>query len=97
MFGPLVLLSLYWRRTTRNGALAGILTGALVALCWRLNTGGIFDVYELLPGFLASTLAIVAVSLCGTPVSRAADLCDSPGTRLSKESGENTGETTIAK
>lgn len=60
-FGPLVLISLMWPRMTRNGALAGMLTGAVVVIVWR--NGAWFGLYEMVPGFIASVLAIVAVSL----------------------------------
>lgn len=72
-FGPLILLSLMWRGVTRNGALAGMLTGAAVVLFWVyvpvLPDGQALTsvVYELLPGFILSTLAIVLVSLTGRP------------------------------
>ena len=65
-FGPLMLCSLYWRRTNRQGALAGMLTGAVTVIVWNLfikQLGGIFGVYELLPGFIFALIAIVAVSL----------------------------------
>ncbi len=61
-FGPAVLLSLYWRGMNRWGALAGILAGGLTVVVWRPLEGGIFDLYEIVPGFLVSTLAILLVS-----------------------------------
>ncbi|AKJ94352.1 hypothetical protein TVD_02720 [Thioalkalivibrio versutus] len=48
---------------TRNGALAGMVVGAATVILWNLAEGGLFDVYELLPGFLLATVAIVVVSL----------------------------------
>ena len=65
-FGPLVLLSLYWRRTNLQGAFAGMLTGAIVVLVWHeliKPLGGIWGVYELLPAFILGMVAIVVVSL----------------------------------
>lgn len=62
-FGPTVILSLFWKRMTRNGALAGMLSGGLVVIIWKMLSGGIFDVYEIIPGFIISILVIVAVSL----------------------------------
>ncbi|MDN5850641.1 MAG: sodium/proline symporter PutP [Nitrococcus sp.] len=62
-FGPAVLLSLYWDRMTRNGALAGMLVGGVTVMVWPLFDGGIFELYELVPGFAFSLLAIVAVSV----------------------------------
>jgi len=62
-FGPVVILSLYWSRMTRRGALAGIVTGGLTVVVWKQLSGGLFDVYELIPGFLLSLLAIRIASL----------------------------------
>ena len=62
-FGPLVLISLYWPRMTRKGALAGIVVGGITVLVWKPLSGGIFNLYEIVPGFLFSTLAILAFSL----------------------------------
>jgi sodium/proline symporter len=62
-FGPSVILSLLWARTTRNGALAGMVAGAITVVTWAQLEGGIFDVYEILPGFLAGGLAVILGSL----------------------------------
>ncbi|MFB3168215.1 sodium/proline symporter PutP [Neobacillus sp. 179-C4.2 HS] len=62
-FGPVIILSLFWRRMTRNGALAGIIIGAVTVIVWSMLEGGLFDVYELAPGFLLSVLSIIIVSL----------------------------------
>jgi len=68
-FGPLILLALTWRRMTRNGALAGMLVGAATVLVWIYAPVGPDGsplssmVYEIVPGFLLSALAIVVVSL----------------------------------
>jgi len=62
-FGPVILLSLFWKRMTRNGALAGVLTGAVTVIIWAQLTGGLFDLYELAPGFLFAGLAIIIISL----------------------------------
>jgi sodium/proline symporter len=61
-FGPAVVLSLYWDRMTRNGALAGIVVGGLTVILWKQGSGGIFELYEMVPGVVLSTLAIWAVS-----------------------------------
>jgi sodium/proline symporter len=61
-FGPAIVLSLYWDRMTRNGALAGIVAGGLTVILWKQGSGGIFDLYEMVPGVLLSTLAIWTVS-----------------------------------
>ncbi len=65
-FGPLILFSLFWKRTTRAGAIAGMLAGGISVFVWKLvlnPLGGIFAIYELLPAFIISCLAIVVVSL----------------------------------
>lgn len=65
-FGPLVIMSLYWRKTNFAGALAGMLGGAAMVLLWHeviSGFGGVFAVYELLPAFVFSLLCIVVVSL----------------------------------
>ena len=59
-FGPVVLLSVFWQRMTRNGALAGLLAGAATVLLWK-QTGS--ALYEMVPGFLAGTVAVVVFSL----------------------------------
>ena len=70
-FGPLMLCSLYWRRTNRFGAVAGMLGGAATVFLWHTlikPLGGVFAIYELLPAFLVSLLLIVVVSLVtGSP------------------------------
>ncbi len=63
-FGPCVLLSLYWRRMTVQGAIAGVLTGGILDIVWYMLKGGIFDVYELVPAFAISCIVIIIVSLC---------------------------------
>ena len=65
-FGPVVLLSLFWKRMTRNGALAGMVAGALTVVLWK-QTGS--TLYEIVPGFVAATVAIFIVSLLGKPPS----------------------------
>jgi sodium/proline symporter len=62
-FGPAIVLSLYWPRMTRNGALAGMLAGGLIVILWKQGSGPIFALYEMVPGVLLSALAIVVVSL----------------------------------
>ncbi|MEZ8624277.1 sodium/proline symporter PutP [Vibrio splendidus] len=62
-FGPAIVLSLYWPRMNRNGALAGIVVGGVTIVLWKQFTGGWFDVYEIVPGIILSTLSIVIVSL----------------------------------
>ncbi len=65
-FGPIMLFSLFWKRVNRAGAIAGMLTGGIMVFFWKLvlkPLGGIFAIYELLPAFLLSGVAIVIVSL----------------------------------
>lgn len=64
-FGPAMVLSLYWRGMTRNGAIAGVVTGGLTVIIWPQLEGGIFDLYELVPGFAFSLAAIWLVSRFG--------------------------------
>lgn len=61
-FGPLIILSLYWKRTTRNGAIAGMVTGFLVVILWK-EFLSFTAIYELLPAFVLSLIAIIIVSL----------------------------------
>lgn len=65
-FGPIMLFSLFWKRVTRSGAIAGMVTGGSMVFIWNLlirPLGGVFDIYELLPAFILSCIAIVIVSL----------------------------------
>ena len=65
-FGPLMLLSLFWKRITYPGAIAGMLGGGAMVFIWKLAVkplGGVFAIYELLPAFIFSALLIVLVSL----------------------------------
>jgi SSS family solute:Na+ symporter len=69
-FGPLILLSLTWKRMTGAGAVSGLVTGALVvifwiAMGWNASFMGGPGVYEIIPGFTAALAAIVGVSLAG--------------------------------
>ena len=66
-FGPSVLMSLTWRRMTRNGALAGMIGGAVTVVVWATLDGGIFDLYEILPGFVVGVAAIILFSLLEPP------------------------------
>ncbi len=65
-FGPLVLFSLFWKRTTLPGAAAGMFTGGVMVVVWKNwigKLGGYFGVYELLPAFALSVVVIFVVSL----------------------------------
>jgi sodium/proline symporter len=60
--GPSILLSLYWRSMTAAGALAGVVTGGATVIIWESLSGGLFELYSLVPGFALSLTAIAAVS-----------------------------------
>lgn len=62
-FGPLMLFSLFWKRTSKWGAIAGMIAGGLTVIAWHYAQGGLFDLYELLPAFIISSIFIVVVSL----------------------------------
>ncbi|MBP1753992.1 MAG: sodium/proline symporter [Firmicutes bacterium] len=65
-FGPIMLFSLFWKRTTREGAIGGMLAGGLMVFFWKYvmrPMGGAWNIYELLPAFLFSCIIIVVVSL----------------------------------
>ena len=65
-FGPIMLFSLFWKRTTRAGAVAGMVGGGAMVFLWKLvisGIGGVFAIYELLPAFIFSSICIVVVSL----------------------------------
>ena len=71
-FGPFVLFSLFWKRINRNGAIAGMVGGGLMVFFWNMvirPLGGVFDIYELLPAFIFSSICIVVVSLLTAPPS----------------------------
>ena len=61
-FGPTVLLSLYWRKLTTQGALASMITGAVVAFAWGQSPMK-FVLYEMVPGFFSALLVAILVSL----------------------------------
>ena len=69
-FGPIMLFSLFWKRTTRAGAIAGMVSGAVTVFVWKLvfkqflaSSIPVFGIYELLPAFIVSSIAIVVASL----------------------------------
>ena len=64
-FGPAILMSLFWKRTTRNGVIAGIIVGGVTVLVWKQFA--LFGLYEIVPGFLFSLFAIYGISLLGEP------------------------------
>lgn len=62
-FGPLILLALYWRGITNKGAIAGLVVGGVTVVAWHNLSGGIFDIYEILPAFVFNLIVAVVVSL----------------------------------
>lgn len=69
-FGPIMLFSLFWKRTTRSGAIAGMISGGVTVFVWKLVLNNmlssvvpVFGIYELLPAFIVSSIAIVVTSL----------------------------------
>ena len=65
-FGPVVLFALFWKRTNKWGALAGMVSGGVMIFVWKYviaKLGGVFAIYELLPAFIIACVAIVVVSL----------------------------------
>lgn len=72
-FGPLMLFSLFWKRTNSYGAVAGMIGGAGMVFLWKLvisKLGGAFAIYELLPAFIFSSICIVIFSLITAPPSK---------------------------
>ena len=68
VFGPMVLFGLFWKRTNKWGALAGMLSGGITIFVWKFVVrkacaGTILDIYELLPAFIIACIFIVVVSL----------------------------------
>jgi sodium/proline symporter len=72
--GPTSILALFWRRTTRAGVLAGLVTGTVVTFVWKLTPALNALLYELIPAFLLSLAATVAVSWLTRPPTEADDL-----------------------
>jgi sodium/proline symporter len=67
-FGPALIMSLYWKRMNKAGAYAGIIIGGVTVVIWKQLSGGWFDLYEIIPGFVFSFIAIiVATKLTAEP------------------------------
>ena len=69
-FGPTVLFALFWKRSNKWGALAGMIAGGVMVFVWKYviaPMGGVLAVYELLPAFIVASVAIVVVSLATAP------------------------------
>ncbi|WP_096438917.1 sodium/proline symporter PutP [Alteribacter populi] len=67
-FGPVVILALFWKRMTKNGALAGMLVGGATVILWDLFVPS--ALYEIIPGFIFAWVAVVVVSLMGEEPSK---------------------------
>lgn len=85
VFGPIMLFSLFWKRTTQAGAVAGMVTGGVMVFLWNLvlkPLGGVFGIYELFPAFVLSCLVILVVSLLtpapSTQIQQEFDLARNP-------------------
>ena len=77
-FGPALIMALFWRRMNQWGALAGIVVGGVTVVVWSKISGGIFDLYEIVPGVILAYIAIVVVSLVsGEPVPEITEEFDS--------------------
>ena len=61
--GPVLILTLYWNRLTKNGALAGMLAGGITVIVWHHLEGGWFELYEIIPAFIFSMTVSILVSL----------------------------------
>lgn len=62
-FGPVILISLYWAKMSRAGAIAGMLAGGITVIVWQPLEGGLFDVYEILPGAILAAVFAILLSL----------------------------------
>ena len=65
-FGPAILFALFWKRSNRQGILAGLVAGGIMVFVWKFGIsklGGAFAIYELLPAFVVASIVIVIVSL----------------------------------
>ena len=71
-FCPVIILSLFWKRTTRAGAIAGMCSGFLITIIWAIFFKESTNLYEMVPGFLGAILVTVAVSLFTAPPEKAA-------------------------
>ncbi|MFT7472642.1 MAG: sodium/proline symporter [Kiritimatiellia bacterium] len=62
-FGPVIVLSLFWRSMTATSAIAGMIVGAVTVVVWSNLSGGLFDLYEIVPGFALASVVIVIITL----------------------------------
>ncbi|MCF1430182.1 MAG: sodium/proline symporter PutP [Shewanella sp.] len=87
-FGPVVLLSLFWRGYSRNGAIATMLVGATTVVVWKQLNGGIFDLYEIVPGFVLATVVGWGVSRISQPNAKVQAGFDRFHARISQQIGQ---------
>ena len=87
-FGPVMLTALFWKRSNKWGAMAGLIVGAVMVFVWKFviaPMGGVLAIYELLPAFLCAFAAIILVSLVtGSPDNEVKIEYDSVKRELSK-------------
>ena len=87
-FGPVMLTALFWKRSNRWGAIAGLIVGAVMVFVWKFviaPVGGIFAIYELLPAFICALVAVIIVSLItGAPEKEITEEFDTVKAELSK-------------
>ena len=87
-FGPLIILSLLWKRMTLNGAIVGMILGAVTVIVWK-NYMGHTGLYEIIPGFILSWIGIVVVSLMGkAPSAEVTDRFEKAEAQYQKEMAE---------
>lgn len=85
----MVLFALFWKRSNKWGALAGMIAGGVMVFVWKYGIsrlGGAWAIYELLPAFLVACVAIVVVSLITAPPSK--EICDEYETVKSARAGK---------
>lgn len=66
-FGPAVVGALFWRKMSLTGAIMGVILGAFSVVLWKLNSGGIFELYEIIPGFIFGGLGVIVGSIVKPP------------------------------
>ena len=77
VFGPVMLCALFWKRSNKLGAIAGMISGGIMVFVWKYLVkplGGAFGIYELLPAFIVASIAIIVVSLITKAPSK--EICD---------------------
>ncbi|MCR5352735.1 MAG: sodium/proline symporter PutP [Clostridiales bacterium] len=87
-FGPVILLALFWKRSNKYGAIAGMIAGAVMVFVWKFviaKLGGLFAIYELLPAFVIGLVVNVIVSLLTkAPEKEVTDVYDEVNAELAK-------------